>query len=75
MDDVDYITFDIVYQAVCVINPSAPVSAEIMLERFWIANAGILVPLDIFDEQIDAFQDFPVLVLPVAVVLPGIIRP
>ena len=75
LNDIDYVIFDVVNEAIFVINSAAPVSTEIMLEWFWIANAGELISLDVFDEHVDAFQDFPVLVLPVAIIVPGIIRP
>lgn len=65
----------VVNEAVFVINPAAPVSAEVMLEWLRVANAGVLISLDVFDEHVDAFQDFPVPVLPVAIIVPGIIRP
>ena len=75
LNDIDYIVLDVVYEAVFVINPAAPVSAEAMLEWFWIANAGELISLDVFDEHVDALKDFPILVLPVAIIVPGIIGP
>ena len=75
LDDVDYVISNVVYEAVFVINPAAPVSVEIMLEWLRVANAGVLISLDVFDEHVDAFQDFPILVLPVAIIVPGIIRP
>ena len=75
LNDIDYVIFDVVNEAVFVINPAAPVSAEVTLEWLRVANAGELISLDVFDEHVDAFQDFPVLVLPVAIIVPGIIRP
>lgn len=75
LNDIDYVIFDVVNEAVFVINPAAPVSAEVMLEWLRVANADELISLDVFDEHVDEFLDFPVLALPVAIIFPCIIRP
>lgn len=72
-DDGDGAIIDGIYEAVGVVDAARPQACQIGFEWFGFANAGEGFALNVFDEQVDAFQGFFVLPLPVKVVLPGVV--
>ena len=56
-------------------DPSRPVASEVVLERFWFADAFIAVADHVLDQVVDPFENPPVLGLPPQVVLPSVLVP
>ncbi len=67
-------TAHFINETVFAINAPGPVAGECVPEWFWFTNAFMWRALDIFDQQIDAFQNFLVGFLPVQVVVPRVLR-
>lgn len=74
----NYIKLTVLYfvdKPVRIVNSAAPVATQIMLQRFGFSYSVKRVTLYILDEQVNAFQSFSVLALPVKVVRPSLVSP
>ena len=66
---------DFVDKPVCIVDSAAPVATQIVFQRFGFSYSVKRVTLNILDEQVNAFQSFSVLALPVKVIRPSLISP
>lgn len=68
--DTDFLVDDRVDEAVLSSYSSRPISLELVFEWLWFAQAFVAVSLDVFNEDVNATQNFPIatLLLPVDVI-------
>jgi hypothetical protein len=62
-----------VYDSTFLGEATRPVPNESVFERLGLADSFIRIVLYIFDEGVDSLEDFPVSLLPVKIILPGMI--
>jgi hypothetical protein len=62
-----------VHDSVFVIDSSRPETRERVLERFGFTDARVGISLDFLNQQIDPFDQFPVVLLPVQIIFPSLI--
>jgi hypothetical protein len=70
LGDLDAVAPDSVHKAVCFIDPSAPPTEEIPLQRLWLPQSFILIAIYVLQKLIDAFYRLFVLRLPVQIIFP-----
>jgi len=74
--DLELTVLNAVDQTIFFIDPAAEVALQVSFQCFRFADTiHRAVPVDVFDEHVNAFEDFLVLCLPIQVVLPCLIRP
>lgn len=73
LGDVDGIPGDFANDTMLVIDAAGPISGKGVFQRLGFADAFKKIALDLFDERIDAPEDFTVGLLPIKVVLPSVI--
>ena len=71
--DIDIFLIDAIDQAVFIVDPPAPETGQVAMQRFRFSDAGISVSLYILDQFIDPFERLPILRLPIDVILPSMI--
>ena len=60
---------------VSIVDSAAPVATQVVFQRFGFSYSVKRVTLNILDEQVNAFQSFSVLALPVKVIRPSLVSP
>jgi hypothetical protein len=65
----------LVDESVLIGDTSRPISGEIVLERFGLADSFIAVAHDILNQGVDAPENLSILRLPPEIVLPGVAVP
>ena len=73
LSDVNGVGSHLVDDSVFVVDPARPVSRKSVLEGLRFSNSFEWIALDLLDERIDAAEHFPVRLLPVQVILPGMV--
>ena len=57
-------------ESVLVVYAATPASVHVA-KRFRLPNAGISISINVFDEQVNSFEDFLVFQLPASIFIPG----
>ena len=66
---------DFVNETMLLIDASAPKSAQLMSQRFWLADPLVSVAVDISNELIDSLEDRLIRAFPFQIFFPGFIGP
>jgi hypothetical protein len=61
---VDRVAYDPINQTMLLDDAAAPEAAQMVLQRFWLADASKRISHDIFQEAVDALQNLSVFFLP-----------
>jgi hypothetical protein len=73
--DTDFAARELVYESVLIGDTSRPISGEIVLERFGLADSFIPIPDDILNQGVDTPEHLSILRLPPKVVVPCVAVP
>ena len=59
--------------SVFIVYATGPESRKGVFQRLWFSDPFKRIAFDLFDQRIDASQDFPVVLLPIKIIFPGMV--